>query len=702
MFAALSGWAVAGVALHLVGALGCLFAAVWIMRSGERTRADRGPTIMALLLTVLWSIASASIGSEAVLTNLCESARNLAWINVIYRLFQADGRHHDVKPVRPLVAALMFVEGLQIVLLLVQYRLGMMPGSGNAIGALRPFFHILVAVGALVLLHNLFAGASMVGRQMLRWSAGSLTAIWLYDLNLYTVAYLAGALPIELVALRGLTIAVAALGVAVSINAAGRHLRFRPSRAMTFRSLSLLVIGGYFLTMLAFAGLLDQAEGDLAKLTQAGFLFAAIALALYWWPSGRLRARLRMFAARHLFQHRYDYREEWLRFSRTIGDTTGATFEERIVRAVADIADSPAGVLLLPDDQSDFTVASHWRWDQEGMADFSLPIEFASKLECEPGVVDLDAARGHLDRRGSDTPIPGRLLDRREAWALVPLMHFDRLTGIVLLARPLVDRSLDWEDFDLLKVAGQQLASYLAERTTQQSLVEAARFDEFNRRMAFVMHDIKNLASQLTLLARNAEIHAERPDFRADMLITLRNSSIKLHTLLARLGRYGSSGRCEARPTDLPALCRRVAGKFSDRRVEYVGHGDVFAQADETSLEQALDHLVQNAIEASDPRCPVIIELSSDLSSACIQIVDSGTGMSPDFVRRGLFKPFVSSKEGGFGIGAYEAREHIRAMGGRLDVDTREGLGSRFVVRLPVTRGASNPRAHPGSDKEVA
>ncbi|MCP5396936.1 MAG: hypothetical protein H6918_09430 [Sphingomonadaceae bacterium] len=118
----------------------------------------------------------------------------------------------------------------------------------------------------------------------------------------------------------------------------------------------------------------------------------------------------------------------------------------------------------------------------------------------------------------------------------------DRLLGVVVLARPPVPRALDWEDFDLLKLVGRQLASYLAEQAGEQALMDASQFDEFNRRIAFVMHDIKNLASQLGLLARNAERHADKPEFRADMLVTLRNSADKLNMLLARLNRYGASG----------------------------------------------------------------------------------------------------------------------------------------------------------------
>ena len=107
------------------------------------------------------------------------------------------------------------------------------------------------------------------------------------------------------------------------------------------------------------------------------------------------------------------------------------------------------------------------------------------------------------------------------------------------------------------------------------------------------------------------------------------------------------------------------------------------------SLEQVLLHLVQNAIDASPAGTPVLVSVSTDGLSGVIEVVDSGIGMSPEFVRTRLFKPFESTKSGGFGIGAYEAAELVRAMRGQLDVESREGLGTRFVIRLPLAEAAA-------------
>ena len=266
----------------------------------------------------------------------------------------------------------------------------------------------------------------------------------------------------------------------------------------------------------------------------------------------------------------------------------------------------------------------------------------------------------------------------------MPLLHFEKLVGAVVLARPPHTRALDWEDFDLLRVAGQQLASYLAEHAGQEALAEAARFDDFHRRIAFVMHDIKNLASQMGLLARNAESHADNPEFRADMLVTLRNSADKLNALLARLSRYGAAAVGPLVPVRADEVAQAIVKQTSARHaVVLVEREPVEVAAERGSLEQVLLHLVQNAIDASAADAPVFVRVASEGLNGVIEVVDTGCGMSPEFVRNRLFKPFDSTKQGGFGIGAYEARELVRAMSGRLEVDSHEQLGTRFTILLP-------------------
>src|SRR5690606_2383129 len=194
--------------------------------------------------------------------------------------------------------------------------------------------------------------------------------------------------------------------------------------------------------------------------------------------------------------------------------------------------------------------------------------------------------------------VPSSVRAWEPGWVVVPLVHHTRLVGMILLARPLVLRALDWEDFDLLKAAGRQLASYIAEERAQAALAEAQRFDEFNRRFAFIMHDIKNLVSQLTLVARNAERHADNPAFRADMVATLHDSAGRMNDMLARLSQHHRAPADAPTATPLLPLARRVAkARRAQHPVEVTGSGDPLAMVEPARLEALLGHLVQNAVE---------------------------------------------------------------------------------------------------------
>lgn len=667
------------------GALGCLLAMAWLQKRSGRFAAAETAILVALGLTAVWSVTGAIAGVDSAATCLAESLRNLTWIFALYRLFAMDGRLESVRPVRPLLIALAFVEFLQGASVLVLSTKGTSMAGGLAFQSLVSL-RLLAAVGGLVLIHNLYAGAAQQARLTIRWPAMALVLLWGVDLNHYAIAYLSGSSPDVIAALRGLFALLAAGSLALGAGDKSEALRFHPSRAVTFQSVSLLLIGGYLTVMVAVAQWLSFTGSGDAGLLQtalvAAVAIAGLSLALSPWLRGWLRVTL----VKHLFQHRYDYRSEWLRFTRTIGQAgpDSAPLNERVIRAIGDITDSPAGLLLVPGDTGALQLAGRWNWSDAEVPSTAMDLISARRFERDGYIADLDAERS---QEGAGLLLPEWLFTDPKAWAVVPLLHFDKLEGVVILARPAHARRLDWEDFDLLRVVGRQLASYLAEHAGQAALAEAARFDEFHRRIAFVMHDIKNLASQLGLLARNAELHSENPEFRADMLVTLRNSTDKLNALVSRLSRYGPGSLEPLAPVRANAIAVSVVDQLKARHsLSLVEHGECEVRASRDKLEQVLLHLVQNAIDVSPAAAPVVVSVGTEGGNGVIEVVDCGPGMSAEFVRSRLFRPFDSTKPGGFGIGAFEARELVRAMGGQLDVESREGLGTRFTVAIPLSR----------------
>ena len=669
--------------IYGLAAIVCAASTLFVLKGGYAQRRDRGATAVALSVTTAWCGMVAAFGPASGWAQAVEILRNIAWIYALFRHFANDGRDEQLRLVRQVVSALITVEALQFVLLALDWR-----GTEAEVGAL---LRMLVAVGTLFLIHNLYGGASAASRSLLAWNSAGFALLWLFELNLYTVAYLSGDSVGGLYIMRGLVTPCVAMAFAIGSTQGARELSFRPSRAVAFSTLSLAVLAVYFIAMVGLADGVARLSGDLARVVQVGFLLLAATVALVWLPSPRLRATARVLALKHLFKHRYDYRAEWLRFTSTIGSSAGqgATLNERAIQSLGDITDSSAGLLLLPGDDGDLQLASRWHWSALDVPARALPYPLVRLLQRETPVVALDEARAGVDHFGEGALIPEWLLEAHDAWALVPLLHGERLVGAVVLARPQLARRLDWEDYDLLGIAGQQVASYLSEQAGLEALQDAASFEEFNRRMAFVMHDIKNLSSQLGLLSRNAERHAENPAFRKDMLVTLRNSADKLDAMVSRLGRYGSKSNPALAPIDLRALADRVAHRYSaERTVICSGESACTSTGNADLLEQALIHLVQNAIEASAPDAPVALEVRSSGLRGTIAVVDSGEGMSAHFIRTGLFRPFVSTKQNGFGIGVCEARDHIRGMGGRLEVESREGIGSRFTISLPLVEAS--------------
>jgi len=676
-------WIITGRWMDLAAAFAAMLLVTWLIDRHRRRKGTSRAEIVAVALTALWCLICSAAGGKGALATLGEVARNLAWLMVVLNLFARDHRDETVAPVRPVLAVLALVEVFQIVLVVLAARFAEIPAAVTMIGQLSDLFHLLMTTGALVLVHNLYVGAVAGQRAAVRWNCLALAVLWGYDLNYYTIAYLGHAVPDELVALRALAQGAAVVMVGIAARTGG-SLRLSPSRAVAFQSLVLLVIGVYLIVMVGAAQSVAWAGGNTTELVQLGFAFVTTVIIIALVPSARLRRWLNVVLAKHFFQHRYDYRAEWLRFARTIGraDANAQPLHARVVQAVADITDSARGLLLV----------ARWQWPTLDVPACAMDQSALGFLERTGFIVDLDQVRKGTDHAGEAALMPAWMVGEEAIWVLVPLLHFERLVGLVVLGRPALVRELDWEDFDLLRVVGQQLASFLAEQTSHAALLEASRFDEFNRRIAFVMHDIKNLASQLALLARNAERHADNPAFRRDMLVTLRNAADKLNALIARLSRYGAGAVPASEPIDLGDVVRAIAARCNTA----IGRDQVFAAdvqpacvlAARETLDQVLSHLVQNALDATEGELGVILSTRVDGAPGghwgVIEVVDSGCGMSADFVRNRLFTPFVSTKPGGFGIGAFEARELIIAMRGRLEVESREGLGSRFTIRLPL------------------
>jgi len=672
----------------------CAFASVVLWRL--RSRADRTERLLiaSCAATAIWATIAAVYGRTDPMTMVSGTLRNLIWMVLLYEM-SGGVRGSTWSGMRLVFAAVALSIGLHLGLSFLTFFAALTPDQYLDVLTTGSLLRITSSAGALVLVHNVYGQAAPESRLRIRGPMLGLTLMWGYDLNLATLAYLEGigsGTVDELFRLRGIFMAIIA-----PLFASSAALKIKLSRAATFQSLSMVAIGAYLCVMVVVAGALRHTHWNWGSVATALLLIAlsvaAVVLPLSQWARGWVKVKV----AKHLFEHRYDYRAEWLGFTETLGRSgeDAPPLGDRIVKAFADIVDAPGGLLLTADQTGAIAEAASFDWNgaKTPSGDADRDAAFWREVESRGRIIEFDALRhGYGPQADRDIAVPQWMLDDAAMWAGIPLIHRDRLVGLVLLAAPEYRRPLDWEDFDLLRTAGRQAASSLAEQHGQEALADAQRFEEFNRRFAFILHDVKNLVSQLSLVARNAERHADNPDFRADMVATLQSSVGKMNDLLARLSPRSSARvqRLEAQPLR-PILTAAIAAKRGDHDVKLIGDAGLWADFDGPALEQAVGHILQNAVESCSATLPVTIRISQHEDSVSIAIADKGVGMDSDFVRNRLFQPFSSSKPGGFGIGAFEARSLIAAMGGCLSVDSHPGKGTTFTILLPAAEPVAEP-----------
>jgi putative PEP-CTERM system histidine kinase len=274
------------------------------------------------------------------------------------------------------------------------------------------------------------------------------------------------------------------------------------------------------------------------------------------------------------------------------------------------------------------------------------------------------------------------------AWLVVPLIIHEHLLGFVVLARSPAQRSFNWEDSDLIKTAGRQAAVHLAQLEASQALAEARQFEACNRLTTYVMHDLKNLIAQLSLVVTNAAKHKANPRFMEDAINTVDNSVQKMTRLLAHL-QSDTLQPQEAEDVELCALLSDVVRTMSNGwpvpSLDCQAEG-IPLSANRDRFAAIIGHLIRNAQDATADDGRIIVRLFRRDERAIVEVQDTGTGMDSEFIKNRLFRPFDSTKgKSGMGIGVYEARDYVHKLGGDIEVISRVGEGTTFRIHLPIS-----------------
>ncbi|MEQ9640170.1 MAG: PEP-CTERM system histidine kinase PrsK [Alphaproteobacteria bacterium] len=666
---------------YLAATVAFLALTVLLLLAGSRRPA--GLLLLgACVFSVLWSLAAAMEGAlvPPAVAAAAEVARSLAWIAFAASLVQPV-----LRPALTTRYLRMMVAGLGIAALAI-----MALNTLHAAGLISLPQAVIVsrlglAVAGLVLIENIVRNADENLLWSLKFVAFALGAVFVYDLFIYADALLLNRVSEPLQQARG---AINALAVPLLAVAAGRNKEWSTdihvSRRAVFHTASVVGSGVYLVGMAAVGFYLRNVGGQWGPTLQIIFFAVAVLLMLLALSSGSSRAWLRFVISRNFFSYRYDYREEWQKFIASMSASDDRLYD-RAIRAIASIVESPAGALWMRwDNERTFFPAGRWNFPE------NLPyVGFDSTLvryfEQHNWIVNLSEWREDADAYDG-LELPEWIVDLRRSWLIVPLQHRERLEGFLILGQPRVPHQPGWEAYDLLKTLGRQVGGYLAEEAVLRALVDAQQLQDFNRRFAFVVHDIKNVTGQLSLILSNANKHWDNPEFQKDAMNTVRNSVEKMGNLLGQLRQEPATQQRENRPLSLAPLLRQVLAPWQTGAPAVVlqpnGHDELQAMADEEALTAVVGHLVQNAREAVGDDGAVTVRLDEQDRMAVIEVIDDGPGMDATFIRDQLFRPLRTTKGSGYGIGAYQTRELVRTMGGRLEVLSQPGSGTTMRVLL--------------------
>jgi len=557
------------------------------------------------------------------------------------------------------------------------YPEGFQASSRLAFGVL-----LAVPVAGLVLTEQVFRRALHQARWAVKPLCLGLGAGFMFDVYLFSDALLFGRIDAGVWAARGLVHALVIPFIAIAtVRNRQWSIDIALSRGVVFHSTAFLGCGLYLLAVAAAGYYVRYFGGSWGKTLQVGFIFAALLVLAGLFSSGTLRSRLRVFINKNFFSYRYDYRHEWLRFTRLLSSRDpGVSSAQRSIQALANLVESPGGAIWLQSEGNGYAQAA--RWNMPAL-DAREPAHgaFAAFLANTGWVIELQAPQP-----AGAPELPSWLRQLPAAWLVVPVIAEDELTGFAVLATPRARIELNWEVRDLLKTAARQVGSFLAQVQASEALLEARKFESFNKLAAFVVHDLKNLVAQLALMLKNAERHRHNPRFQDDMFATLRHVEERMNKLLAQLS-TGSRGEESLRPIQLARVVERVVAAKKAAGVDIAVHAADAAVATlgyEQRFERVLGHLVQNAIDATAQSGKVRVSVGAEGGNAVIEVADSGCGMSEAFVRERLFRPFQTTKGNGMGIGAFEVAQYAKDMGGRIEVDSRPGAGTRFRLTFPL------------------
>jgi len=651
--------------------------------------------IVAVVMSLTWAGYTAFLiyNNELVTSEILplETLRDTAWFFLLSTLISRQQFNNNYsllfksRLANGMALLIMFILALEVFSDL-RYQIQQFLGQD-----LRLFAHVVFAIIGLMLVEQLYRNATLDLHWTVKFLCLGLGALFTIDFIVYSKSLLFVKLDYLLWNSRGFINALIVPLLAISILRLqiNNAIRITASRKVVFHT-TVLLGSGLYLILMSLAGFyIRDYGGNWGGIAQIIFIFLAVLLLLVLFVSGKARAIAKVYFNKHFFHYRYDYRDEWIKLSKTIAQLDSINeLSGFIIKTLSDLADSSGGGLWLKNEQGDFYLAEESNLGfyppQLIKADQSL-IQFMLKKQWIIDFVEFS----NYPKVYNEVDLSQWQAEQNNISLIIPLFRQNDLVAFVALTKAKVHKQLIWEDHDLLKTVGMQLTNALALSHASDALSRSRQFEAYNRLSAYLVHDLKNLVAQISLIVKNAEKHKYNPEFIDDSIETLKNVVYKIEHLLNQL-KKGQVKTDNKIIVNLAEVIKDVAIQQAGNKpaLQLTSNQDkIEVLGEKEKITAILGHLVQNAQEATAENGIVSLELSKDENQAIIKVIDNGSGMDNKFIAERLFKPFDTTKgNAGMGIGVYEAHDYIVKQSGSCDVESKLGVGTTFTIKLPLAK----------------
>jgi len=483
------------------------------------------------------------------------------------------------------------------------------------------------------------------------------------------------------------------LGILWAIGLA-RYLREKATsiqitREMVYSSVVVALIGGYLILVGLVAKVIQSFGVNLSVFLSilAAFLVIGILSALV--VSGSIKERVKRFVDQSFYKGKVDYRAEWTRFSENIASLLDL---EEILKEVEGIISVNLRIeniiILLSEPQGALSLA----YPKESSFDLRIKkeedfLDWIFRYGEPIGIKEIGFDKSSSEKESSFL----KLAEELKLEICVPMIAKRNLVGLLFLGPKGGNQPFTEEDFSFLGGVAHQSSIAVLNSKLSQELILSKEMESFNKLSSFILHDLKNFVSMLSLLLQNAEERLKNPDFQKSALVTISDTVERMKRLMSKLSSASEGIRLDFKSCDLNKILQNLLNRIKVSSFTQVNtilnFGTLPAlRCDQAQMEKVFQNLIINALEAMPQGGTLSIITESDEETALIRVKvsDTGAGMSRDFIRNHLFKPFQTTKKKGLGIGLFQCKEIVELHEGRISVESEEGKGTTFRVELPL------------------